>query len=154
MQSPNIPENEIERVAALHELHILDTTPEERFDRLTRLAKRLFDVPIALVSLVDTNRQWFKSCVGTDASETSRDISFCGHTMLGTEVFVIPDALEDERFADNPLVTDSPNIRFYAGCPISSIEGYNLGTLCIIDTKPRHFTEDDLEALKDLYQQG
>jgi diguanylate cyclase (GGDEF)-like protein len=122
---------------------------EERFDRITRMAKRMFDVPIALVSLIDENRQWFKSCVGLTARETPREISFCGHAILGDEVFVIANTLEDPRFADNPLVLTDPNIRFYAGCPLV-VNGYKLGTLCIIDTKLRMFNNKDIEALKDL----
>jgi len=107
-------------------------------------------VPIALVSLVDQNRQWFKSCQGLSATETSRDISFCGHAILGDDVFLVPDAAEDERFNDNPLVTDDPHIRFYAGCPLTVPNGSKLGTLCIIDREPREFSEDDLALLSDL----
>lgn len=150
MLEPAIPDNEETRIKALHSLNILDSPAEERFDRLTRLAKQLFNVPIAVVSLVDTNRQWFKSCLGLDATETGRDVSFCGHAILGDEIFLIPNAITDERFADNPLVTGPPNIRFYAGCPLSSIDGSKLGTLCIIDDKPRLFSADDLVSLKDL----
>ena len=150
MKSPELPKNEAQRVKTLKSLNILDTLPEERFDRLTRMSKRLFDVPIALVSLVDENRQWFKSCMGLDVSETPRDISFCGHAILGSEVFVIPDATKDLRFADNPLVADAPDIRFYAGCPLKSLNGSSLGTLCIIDREPREFSKEDIEALKDL----
>ena len=150
MLKPDTPENEVIRLGQLRSLNILDTPPEERFDRLTRLAKRLFAVPIALVSLVDENRQWFKSCIGLDVSETSREISFCGHAILGNEVFIITDATKDPRFEDNPLVLNEPYIRFYAGCPLRYVDGSMLGTLCIIDTKPRHLNEDDLEALKDL----
>lgn len=150
MQQPDIPKNEAQRLKALRKLDILDTPFEERFDRITRMAKRLFDVPIALVSLVDEQRQWFKSCIGLSASETGRDISFCGHAILGDGLFVIPDALDDERFADNPLVMGEPNIRFYAGCPLHSIDGHQLGTLCIIDIKPRDFSEEDVQTLQDL----
>jgi diguanylate cyclase (GGDEF)-like protein len=150
MQAPAIPFNEGTRIDSLRALNILDTSPEERFDRLTRLAKRLFDVPIALVSLVDTNRQWFKSCVGLDATETPRDVSFCGHAILGDDIFLIPDAAADERFRDNPLVTGEPHIRFYAGCPLTVADGSRLGTLCIIDRKPREFDDDDRELLRDL----
>ena len=114
------------------------------------MAKRLFGVPIALVSLVDENRQWFKSCIGLSVSETSRDISFCGHAILGDDLFIIPDTLKDERFADNPLVLNDPYIRFYAGYPLSAPNGRKLGTLCIIDRQPRSFGKEDLEALKDL----
>ncbi|MDH4361489.1 MAG: sensor domain-containing diguanylate cyclase, partial [Nitrospirota bacterium] len=123
---------------------------EERFDRLTRMSKRMFGVPIALVSLVDENRQWFKSCEGLSVRETPRDISFCGHAILGNEIFLISDATKDERFADNPLVLNEPHIRFYAGCPLRFPNGSKLGTLCLIDRKPRSLSEEDLEALRDL----
>jgi diguanylate cyclase (GGDEF)-like protein len=150
VKKPGIPSAEQARLSTLRSLNILDTPPEERFDRLTRMAKRLFRVPISLVSLVDEDRQWFKSCIGLSASETSRDISFCGHAILGDDLFIIPNAIEDERFKDNPLVLNDPNIRFYAGCPIRAMDGQKLGTLCIIDQKPRNFDKDDLDALVDL----
>lgn len=150
MKKPDIPKDEQARLTTLRSLGILDTPAEERFDRLTRMAKRMFDVPIALVSLVDRDRQWFKSRVGLGATETPRDISFCGHTILGNDVFVIPDAVEDERFADNPLVTGDPSIRFYAGCPLTAPDGSKLGTLCVIDQQPRTIEDDDVDALKDL----
>lgn len=135
MLVPGKPANEATRIDALHGLN-LDAAPEERFDRLTRLAKRLFNVPIALVTLIDKDRQWFKSCVGLDVSETSRDVSFCGHAILQNELMLVPDAREDLRFHDNPLVTGAPNIRFYAGYPLTVPDGNKLGTLCLIDTKP------------------
>ncbi len=150
MKTPDFPQDEETRLNTLKSLDVLDTEPEERFDRLTRMSKRLFGVPIALVSLVDENRQWFKSCVGLDVSETPRDISFCGHAILGSDIFVIPDAAKDERFADNPLVVNEPKIRFYAGCPLKSHNGSKLGTLCIIDREPRNLSEEDLETLRDL----
>ena len=150
MNMPEFPHDEVARLETLRSLDVLDTPQEERFDRLTRMAKRLFNVPIALVSLVDENRQWFKSCVGLPVSETPRDISFCGHAILGEGVFIIPDATADDRFHDNPLVIDDPNIRFYAGCPLRALNGGQMGTLCIIDDKPRDFDEHDLSALKDL----
>ncbi len=150
MQKPSTPYNESKRMEALQSSGLLDTPAEERFDRITRMASRIFNVPIALVSLVDTNRQWFKSCIGLPVRETPRDISFCGHAILDDEVFVIPDASLDERFADNPLVTDEPLIRFYAGCPLRLNNGLKLGTLCIIDQKPREFDQDDENLLKDL----
>ena len=149
MKKPDIPQDEQTRLETLRSLDVLDTLPEERFDRLTRMAKRMFGVPIALVSLVDENRQWFKSCIGLSVSETSRDVSFCGHAILGNEVFIIPNAIEDRRFADNPLVLNEPDIRFYAGCPLT-VNGRKLGTLCIIDQTPRSFDKEDIEALKDL----
>jgi len=150
MKIPDTPQDEEARLKTLRSLNVLDTPSEERFDRLTRLAKRMFDVPIALVSLVDENRQWFKSCIGLNASETSRDISFCGHAILGNEIFIIPDAIKDKRFSDNPLVLNDPHIRFYAGCPLRYLDGSMLGTLCIIDTEPRVLNKEDLDALKDL----
>lgn len=150
MKTPDLPVNEKTRIKTLKSLDVLDTEPEERFDRLTRMSQRLFGVPIALVSLVDENRQWFKSCVGLDVNETPRDISFCGHAILGDDVFIIADAASDARFADNPLVVDEPHIRFYAGCPLRSLNGSKLGTLCIIDRKPRNMTGEDIETLKDL----
>lgn len=150
MQKPDITQDEQARLETLRSLSILDTPPEERFDRLTRMAKRLFGVPIALVSLVDGNRQWFKSCFGLSVSETSRDISFCGHAILGNDLFIVPDTTTDERFSDNPLVLNDPYIRFYAGCPLRAPNGSKLGTLCIIDRQPRSFGKDELEALIDL----
>ncbi len=149
MKKPDIPQDEQARLETLRSLNILDTLPEERFDRLTRLAKRMFGVPIALVGLVDENRQWFKSNIGLGASETSRDVTFCGHAILGNEAFIIPNTLEDPRFADNPAVLNDPKIRFYAGCPLA-VNGYKLGTLCISDMTPRSFGKEDIEALQDL----
>ena len=150
MKSPEDPEDEHARIDTLRSLNILDTPPEERFDRLTRMARKMFGVPIALVSLVDEDRQWFKSADGVSARETPRDISFCGHAILGDEVFVVSDAKADERFADNPLVTRDPNIRFYGGCPLRALDGKKMGTLCIIDRKPRKLDEEDLQVLRDL----
>lgn len=150
MIAPPVPSNEVARLRSLHALSVLDSEAEDRFDRLTRIANRLFDVPIALVSLVDENRQWFKSCVGLDVLETARDISFCGHAILGDEVMVIEDATTDFRFQDNPLVTGVPYIRFYAGCPLDVGEGLHVGTLCLIDTKPRRFSTSDRKLLADL----
>jgi diguanylate cyclase (GGDEF)-like protein len=150
MQVPACPLNEDVRVASLRSLNILDTNPEERFDRLTRLAKRLFGVPIALVSLIDVNRQWFKSSQGLELSETSRDISFCGHAILGDDILIIPDATLDDRFYDNPLVIDEPNIRFYAGVPLVIPNGSKVGTLCLLDRDPRTLNDEDLELFRDL----
>lgn len=150
MKEPDIPKDEETRLRALRSLDILDTPPEERFDRLTRIANRLFGVPIALVSLVDEDRQWFKSSVGLPATETPRDISFCGHAILGDEVFVINDTASDQRFTDNPLVQGDPNIRFYAGCPLKALNGSKLGTMCLIDKEPRGFAKGDRTVLKDL----
>jgi diguanylate cyclase (GGDEF)-like protein len=149
LKIPFIPTDEKKRIEKLHSLKVLDTLPEERFERLTRMAKQMFDVPIALVSLVDESRQWFKSCIGLDVCETSREISFCGHSILEKSVFIVEDATLDSRFSDNPLVTSEPNIRFYAGCPLQ-VSGHRLGTLCIIDKKPRAFGENYITLLKDL----
>ncbi|OAE12451.1 diguanylate cyclase [Pseudomonas simiae] len=147
---PGKPSNEDDRIQMLQDLNVLDTAPEERFDRLTRLAKRLFDVPIALVSLVDKDRQWFKSCVGLSVTEMPRDVSFCGHAILKNEMLLVPDARQDERFWDNPLVTGKPYIRFYAGYPLTVPNDYKIGTLCLIDFKPRHFDAEDYALLRDL----
>jgi len=152
MIEPATPVDEATRIGTLRALDILDTAPEERFDRLTRLAKRLFGVPIALVSLIDANRQWFKSCDGLGVRETSREISFCGHAILSDDILLIPDTLLDERFCDNPLVLDDPHIRFYAGCPLRAPNGSRLGTLCLIDRAPRTFDAQDLHPLRDLAQ--
>lgn len=145
-----MPPDEEERRRALHRLAMLDTPGEERFDRITRTAARLFGVPIALVSLVDTNRQWFKSCHGLAVRQTPRGISFCGHAILQDQVLQIPDAHLDPRFADNPLVTGEPFIRFYAGQPLKSPDGHRIGTLCLIDRQPRHLADTDLGHLADL----
>ena len=149
MKKPDTPPDEPMRLKTLRSLDILDSLAEDRFDRLTRIAKRMFGVPIAIVTLVDENRQWFKSCIGLSVSETARDISFCGHAILGSEVFVISDTTKDERFADNPLVLNEPHIRFYAGCPLN-VKGSKIGTLCIIDCEPKNFSKEDNELLKDL----
>lgn len=150
MIKPESPENEAERLHALRALQILDTSHEERFDRVTRMAKRMFGVEISLVSLVDENRQWFKSAQGIDASETSREISFCGHAINQDGLFIIPNAIEDVRFFDNPLVTEAPNIRFYAGYPLKLRQGINLGTLCLIDSHPKNLNDEDKQLLNDL----
>ena len=146
---PPIPPNEAERLAALRALGVLDTPPEERFDRLTRLATALFGVPIALVSLVDQDRQWFKSCVGLDARETPRAVSFCGHAVAAERPLVVPDATLDPRFADNPLVTGGPRIRFYASQPLVTA-GQTIGSLCLIDSVPRMFSDAQLAQRRDL----
>ncbi len=150
MLKPPVPVDETQRLLSLHSLRILDTPAEERYDRITRMAKRLFDVDICLVSLVDSDRQWFKSKSGLEACETPRDVSFCGHAINGKGPFVILDAANDERFVDNPLVTGPPKIRFYAGQPIRSPTGFRIGTLCIVDSQPREMSDVDVETLKDL----
>lgn len=148
---PAIPDDEAERVAALKRLGILDTAPEERFDRHTRIAAALFRVPIALVSLVDADRQWFKSCFGTDVCESSRETSFCAHAITSNDdVLIVPDALQDERFRDNPMVSDGPRIRFYAGAVLHSPERKRIGTVCILDVRPRNLTDEDRKLLRDV----
>lgn len=149
MRPAPLPADEAERIEALRALDILDTEAEDRFDRVTRIACQVFSAPIALVSLVDSNRQWFKSRVGVNACETSRDFSFCAHALFEDEVLHVEDALKDERFFDNPLVTGEPWIRFYAGCPLQ-VGNYKMGTLCVIDTKPRPFGEEEKRLLTDL----
>ncbi len=150
MKKPEIPVTEETRIQTLKALNILDTPPEERFDRLTRIAKQSLNVPTALVSLIDENRQWFKSSVGIEATETPREVSFCGHAIQNDEVFIIRDARCDVRFHDNPLVQGEPWIRFYAGYPLKALNGERLGTLCIIDYKPRNLNDKDAQVLKDL----
>lgn len=150
MKSPASPSNEVARLAELRSLDLLDTEPEERFDHVTRLAQRLFNVPIALVTLVDRERQWFKSNQGLNVHETSRDVSFCGHALHSNEVMIVSNATVDVRFADNPLVLGDPGIRFYAGCPITGPGGHVLGTLCIIDRETREVTPEDEQCLRDL----
>ena len=145
-----LPEHEDRRLSALRGLRLLDTQTEERFDRYTRLAAGLFDVPIALVSLVDRDRQWFKARHGIDIAETPREQAFCAHAILQHDVLQIPDALQDERFADNPLVSGSPRLRFYAGAPLAAPDGSLVGTLCLIDRRARHLDAQQLGLLRDL----
>lgn len=153
MIKPPIPENEPLRLAALRALNILDTEAEKEFDDLVKLASMLCKTPISMVSLIDADRQWIKSSTGTDMRETPRDISFCGHAIGQEGIFIVPDALEDERFFDNPLVTDPPQIRFYAGMPIHSEDGYAVGTLCVIDTVPHHLSSEEQFTLEALSKQ-
>ncbi|PJZ70887.1 hypothetical protein CH373_06380 [Leptospira perolatii] len=150
MKEAPIPEDEIKRLQSLNGLQQLYGPAEERFDRITRLASRLFNVPIAIVSLIDSDRDWFKSVHGFALNETPRQDSFCGHAIMNEETLVVPDALQDERFDDNPLVTGSPNVRFYAGHPIHSPDGYRIGTFCLVDHKPRHLDSGEKQALRDL----
>jgi PAS domain S-box-containing protein len=150
MQKPEIPTNESERLVALDRYKILDTLPEQVYDDLTQLAADICGTPIALISLVDKNRQWFKSRVGIDATETPRDISFCGHAVAEGSILNVPDARLDPRFADNPLVTKAPKIRFYAGVPLITDDNFALGTLCVIDRQPRYLTEQQISQLEAL----
>lgn len=150
MLAPPLPNDETRRLASLRSLGVLDTPAEERFDRLTRIAAAVFDVPIVAVSLVDEKRQWFKSRIGLQVTETPRDISFCGHAILNSGVCYVPNAPVDPRFEGNPLVTGEPNIRFYAGCPLRSPDGSALGTLCIIAPEPRTLSDAQMSLLRDL----
>lgn len=154
MIKPPLPRNEAQRLSALRDLLILDTPPEERFDRIAAFAAKEFDVPIALVSLVDRDRQWFKSNFGMEeAAETPRDISFCGHAIHQSGVFVVPDALRDPRFEDNPMVVGHPYVRFYAGASLRLPYGQVVGTLCLMDRRPREFDRLDeaiLCGLRDM----
>ncbi len=149
MKAPPLPPDEASRLQKLDELAIVRTPAEERFDRITRLAQQIFSVPIALVSLVSSQCQWFKSAQGMIPSETAREISFCGHAILGKDTFMVTDALLDPNFADNPLVTEEPYIRFYAGHPLFH-DGAAVGTLCIMDTIPRKLLPAELESLRSL----
>jgi ribonuclease BN (tRNA processing enzyme) len=149
-QNASLPGDEEQRIEALHALGILDTEPEERFDRYTDEISATLDVPVALVSLVDTDRQWFKSHHGVDATETPRDMSICAHAIHGRDVMQVPDALADIRFADNPLVTGAPHMRFYAGMPLTLRDGTCVGTLCVADTRPRQLDESQLDELRRL----
>lgn len=152
MKHPQIPENEAERLDALKSLQVLDTPIDERFERITRMVCRTLNVPIAAISLVDHDRQWFKSIQGLAAEQTSRRVAFCAHAINADEPFLVSDASRDERFHDNPLVTEDPSIRSYAGIPLVASVGVRLGTLCAMDTNEREFSSDDLEVLADLAQ--
>ena len=152
MKAP-LTEQEEERLEALRDYKILDTPDEREYDDLVALASQICDVPIALISLIDSNRQWFKAKVGLEVSETSRDISFCAHAILNDNMLVIQDALVDPRFATNPLVTCAPNIRFYAGMPLLTPAGLPLGTLCVIDHEPRELGAAQISALESLAHQ-
>src|ERR1035438_2354725 len=145
-----IPQNEKKRLKVLWQYEVLDTVPEEVFDELTELAARICEAPIALISLVDENRQWFKSKVGVTVSETSRDVSFCAYAIAQSDLFIVPDATQDKRFASNPLVTSEPKIRFYAGAPLITPDGHALGTLCVIDKVPRELRPEQQQALRIL----
>ena len=144
------PKNEVQRLEALHSLNILDTQSEERFDCITRVAQNLFNVPIASVSFVDKEREWYKSKYGLQFEETPREISFGAHVILEKDIMIVKDALKDARFKDNPLVLGNPEIRFYLGCPLKSKGQFNIGTLCLIDHKAQKFSDVDLDIVKDL----
>ena len=148
-----LPENEAARLDALRQYAILDTAPEQGFDELVRVASILCGTPMSLMSLVDEKRQWFKAKVGLGASETPREHAFCAHAILGTASLVVEDARADNRFAENPLVTGNPNIRFYAGAPLMAPTGEALGTLCVIDQKPRQLSAEQIQGLEMLARQ-
>ena len=150
MISAPIAQNERERLDALKRYQVMDTPSSGEFDDFTRLASEICGTPIALISLIDSDRQWFKSKVGLDASQTPRDISFCGHAIYAEQLFEVPNAMEDERFRDNPLVTGPPDIRFYAGQPLITSDGFGIGTLCVIDRIPRRLNEHQRDTLKVL----
>jgi GAF domain-containing protein len=145
-----VPPSDKQRLKILWQYEVLDTIPEEVFDDLTELAARICEAPIAMITLVDEKRQWFKSKVGVTVSETSREVSFCSHAIEQTDLFIVPDATLDARFAQNPLVVSDPKIRFYAGAPLISPDGYALGTLCVIDKVPRELRSDQKQALRVL----
>jgi diguanylate cyclase (GGDEF)-like protein len=150
MIGPSIPNDESARLQDLKKLKILDTPIHAGFERITRLAQNLFRVPFVAISLIDENRQWFKSEQGLGTNETPRDISFCGHTILQDEFFIVPDTQLDSRFADNPLVIEEPHLRFYAGYPLYSPKGYKYGAICIGDSCPRSITKEEILPLRDL----
>ena len=145
-----MPSVEVARIAALNRYAILDSEPEEAFDDLVILAAHVCRTPMALLSLVDDHRQWFKSAVGVQIKETPKEISVCAHAIQQSELFIVPDMLEDARFRDNPLVTNEPRIRFYAGAPLVNEDGFALGTLCVVDREPRELDEEQTDALKAL----
>ncbi|GAA4417969.1 hypothetical protein GCM10023187_50900 [Nibrella viscosa] len=151
MKAASVPDNEAARLKALNSYSILDSMPEEEYDSITRIATEICRAPISLVSLIDENRQWFKSRQRLKVTETPRDQSFCAHAIIQPDqIFIVSDARQDERFADNPLVTGYPNVVFYAGVPLVDNDGFPLGSLCVIDNRPRTLTENQLLALKAL----
>lgn len=153
MQIPKKPKNEKERIESLHELEVLDTEAEKSLDDITKLAAEICNVPICLISLIDEDRQWFKSKQGLTASETPRDLAFCAHAILDDKIMEVENAKEDERFQDNPLVNDDPNVIFYAGAPLITPDKHALGTLCVIDNKPGKLNDFQKRSLEVLSKQ-
>ena len=149
-QSYPVPKDEQQRMEALKRYEVVDTPPEEVFDRITRIVAAFLDVPIALISLVDETRQWFKSRVGLEVTHTGREIAFCAHTIMNDQLMIVSDTSQDKRFNQSPLVQGEPHIAFYAGAPLKTSDGYNLGTLCAIDTTPRILSEQQKSVLQDL----
>ena len=154
MKPADIPENELERLKVLRTYNLLDTLPDEDYDAITKIAAAICNTPIALISIIDENRQWFKSRHGLETTETARDFAFCAHSILNPdELFIVNDARKDNRFHDNPLTVSDPNVVFYAGAPLNSLEGHSLGTLCVIDNEPKDLNENQKESLKLLSRQ-
>ena len=150
MQAPQIPDNEQERLEALSSSQLNNTGQKEQFQVVTELASKIFGVPIAYISSISSDKQYIHASCGLDFKSSDRSTSFCGHTILQDDIFYIPDTMKDERFKDNPLVVDKPNIRFYAGYPLNSEEGCKIGSLCIADNKPRELSNTECEILVDL----
>ena len=149
MERNPIPENEEQRLETLHSLNILDSEAEAEFDAITSMVSQMIDVPMSLITLVDKERQWFKSKVGIDVEETPREISFCQYAIMQDAVYEVNNALENELFKDNPFVAGEGNVRFYAGAPLKTTDGHNLGTLCVVDTKPRELSDEQREILRE-----
>jgi GAF domain-containing protein len=150
MEEAPIPKNEKQRLASLYALNLLDTKPEKRFDKFTKIATKIFHVPISTLTLIDNDREWFKSCEGLTKEEGDRAISFCAHALVEDKILIVNDTIRDKRFFDNPMVIGEPHIRFYAGVPIASADGSRVGVFCIKDTKTREFSRDEEEILIQL----
>jgi two-component system, NtrC family, sensor kinase len=153
MLKAEYPDNEADRLDTLHHYEIMDTSPEEAFDHITGLATRICETPMAMINLIDSNRQWFKSKVGFDISEMTRDVGLCPHAILKPGPFIINDTTQDARFADDPVVTSEPHIRFFAAAPLITPGGHAIGTLCVMDREPRNLGREQTEALRFLARQ-
>jgi GAF domain-containing protein len=155
MQSAPLPKDEAERLKAVHDMGILDTPKEERFDRITREAVKQLGVPISTITIMDSDREWYKSCQGVEQKDVPRTISFCAHALLARDIFIVDDTLNDDRFKDNPMVTGAPFIRFYAGIALISYKTkQNIGVFCIKDTKPRKFSMAEIDIMSELAEQA